>query len=75
MGVSDLAMDKPEFKEYVRPWSGGARLLCAITQCSFLHIAHLVINLLSLSSCLKDSYKPEIYTCCDTDSTSVCMKT
>lgn len=46
-GVSDIGMDKPEVGEYARPRSGGARLLCAITQCSFLHIAHLVIKLVT----------------------------
>lgn len=71
MGVSDIGMDKPEVGEYARPRSGGARLLCAITQCSFLHIAHLVIKLVTLL----DKNKSEICTYCDMDSTSTCMKT
>lgn len=75
VGVSDSGTDKPEFGEYARPWNGGARLLCAITNCRFMNrIAHVVIKL-SLSGCLRDNLKPEIDPCCDRDSTSAYMKT
>lgn len=61
VGVSDIGMDKPEFGEHARPWGRGAHLLSAFRQCSFLHLAHRVIKLLSLSSCLTHNYKQEIH--------------